>query len=227
MHRFYTPELTMESALFTLSEAESKHGIQVMRLKENDSIELFNGKGISAFTTIIEAHPKRCSVKIEKITKHPHEKPIHIAIAPTKNMDRMEWFVEKATEIGLTKLSLILCQNSERREIKLDRLEKTAISAVKQSGRYFLPEITELVKWKDFLNQYPSGLIAHCREGEKKTIEDYNQDNLIVIGPEGDFTIEEIELALGRGYSPITLGENRLRTETAALVACMQAKFSL
>ena len=227
MHRFYTPELAESTTLFTLSEAESKHGIQVMRLKENDSIELFNGYGISAITTIIDPHPKRCTVKIEKITIHPIEKIIHIAVAPTKNMDRMEWFIEKATEIGLTKLSLILCQNSERREIKLDRLEKTAIAAVKQSGRYFLPEITGLIKWKDFLKQYPSGLIAHCRDREKMKIDTSFQNKVIVIGPEGDFTLEEIELALTTGYVPITLGENRLRTETAALVACMQAKFSL
>ena len=226
MHRFYTPELAEATTLFTLSEAESKHGIQVMRLKENDSIELFNGKGISAITTIIDSHPKRCTVKIEKITIHPIEKTIHIAVAPTKNMDRMEWFIEKATEIGLTKLSLILCQNSERREIKLDRLEKTAIAAVKQSGRYFVPEIVGLTKWKDFLKQYPFGLIAHCREGEKIKIDVLHQNKVIVIGPEGDFTLEEIELALTTGYVPITLGENRLRTETAALVACMQAKFS-
>jgi 16S rRNA (uracil1498-N3)-methyltransferase len=226
MHRFYTPELAEATTLFTLSEAESKHGIQVMRLKENDSIELFNGNGISAIATIIDAHPKRCTVKIEKITIHPIEKIIHIAVAPTKNMDRMEWFIEKATEIGLTKLSLILCQNSERREIKLNRLEKTAIAAVKQSGRYFVPEIVDLTKWKDFLKQYPSGLIAHCREGEKMKIDTSFQNKVIVIGPEGDFTLEEIELALTTGYVPITLGENRLRTETAALVACMQAKFS-
>jgi len=226
MHRFYTPELTEATTLLTLSEAESKHGIQVMRLKENDSIELFNGNGISAITTIIEAHPKRCSVKIKKITKHSTENPVHIAIAPTKNMDRMEWFIEKACEIGLTKLSLILCQNSERREIKLDRLEKTAVAAIKQSGRYFVPEILGLVKWKDFLKEYPTGLIAHCREGEKIKIDASHQNKVIVIGPEGDFTKEEIELALSSGYSAITLGDNRLRTETAALVACMQVKFS-
>ena len=226
MHRFYTPELIEATTLLTLSEAESKHGIQVMRLKENDSIELFNGNGISAITTIIEAHPKRCSVKIKKITKHSTENQVHIASAPTKNMDRMEWFIEKACEIGLTKLSLILCQNSERREIKLDRLEKTAIAAIKQSGRYFVPEILGLVNWKDFLNQYPNGLIAHCRDGENKQIHYFSENKVIVIGPEGDFTKEEIEHAFASGYSAITLGENRLRTETAALVACTQLKFS-
>jgi 16S rRNA (uracil1498-N3)-methyltransferase len=111
-------------------------------------------------------------------------------------------------------------------EIKLDRLEKTAIAAIKQSGRYFVPEIVGLVKWKDFLKEYPTGLIAHCREGEKIKFDASHQNKVIVIGPEGDFTKEEIDLALSSGYSAITLGENRLRTETAALVACTQLKFS-
>jgi len=142
-------------------------------------------------------------------------------------MERLEWFIEKATEIGITKISFIICQNSERREVKTERLEKILISAVKQSGRYFLPKITGSIKFKDFLKYYPTGLIAHCREGEKMKVETTFQNKVIVIGPEGDFTVEEIELALTTGYVSITLGENRLRTETAALVACMQAKFNL
>ena len=226
MHRFYTPELTLEFSHLTLSEAESKHAVQVMRLLNDQQIELFNGKGLSAIATVIDNHPKRCSVRINQRSEHPKENQIHIAIAPTKNMERLEWFVEKATEIGITEISLIKCQNSERREVKIERLEKILISAVKQSGRYFMPQLNPLVKWTDFLKKNPNGLIAHCREGEKMKIDTSFQNKVIVIGPEGDFTLEEIELALGRGYSPITLGENRLRTETAALVACMQAKFS-
>jgi 16S rRNA (uracil1498-N3)-methyltransferase len=166
-------------------------------------------------------------VRIDQRSKHPKENQIHIAIAPTKNMERLEWFVEKATEIGITEISLIKCQNSERREVKIERLEKILISAVKQSGRYFMPQLNPLVKWTDFLQNNPNGLIAHCREGEKMKIDTSFQNKVIVIGPEGDFTLEEIELALTTGYVPITLGQNRLRTETAALVACMQAKFSL
>jgi 16S rRNA (uracil1498-N3)-methyltransferase len=226
MHRFYTPELTLEFSHLTLSEAESKHAVQVMRLLNDQQIKLFNGKGLSAIATVIDNHPKRCSVRIDQRSEHPKENQIHIAIAPTKNMERLEWFVEKATEIGITEISLIKCQNSERREVKIERLEKILISAVKQSGRYFMPQLNPLVKWTDFLQKNPNGLIAHCREGEKMKIDTSFQNKVIVIGPEGDFTHEEIELALGRGYSPITLSENRLRTETAALVACMQAKFS-
>jgi 16S rRNA (uracil1498-N3)-methyltransferase len=226
MHRFYTPELTLEFSHLTLSEAESKHAVQVMRLLNDQQIKLFNGKGLSAIATVIDNHPKRCSVRIDQRSEHPKENQIHIAIAPTKNMERLEWFVEKATEIGITEISLIKCQNSERREVKIERLEKILISAVKQSGRYFMPQLNTLVKWTDFLQKNPNGLIAHCREGEKMKIDTSFQNKVIVIGPEGDFTHEEIELAIGRGYSPITLGENRLRTETAALVACMQAKFS-
>ncbi|MBM3452058.1 MAG: 16S rRNA (uracil(1498)-N(3))-methyltransferase [Bacteroidetes bacterium] len=226
MHRFYTPELTIDFSNLTLSEQESKHAVQVMRLQNDQQIELFNGKGLSAIATVIDNHPKRCSVRIDQKSEHPEEKPIHIAIAPTKNMERLEWFIEKATEIGITKISFIICQNSERREVKTERLEKILISAVKQSGRYFLPIVIGPIKWKDFLKQYPTGLIAHCREGEKMKIETSFQNKVIVIGPEGDFTVEEIELALTTGYVSITLGENRLRTETAALVACIQAKFS-
>jgi 16S rRNA (uracil1498-N3)-methyltransferase len=226
MHRFYTPELTLEFSHLTLSEAESKHAVQVMRLLNDQQIELFNGNGLSAIATVIDNHPKRCSVRIDQRSEHPKENKIHIAIAPTKNMERLEWFVEKATEIGITEISLIKCQNSERREVKIERLEKILISAVKQSGRYFMPQLNPLVKWTDFLQNNPNGFIAHCREGEKMKIDTSFQNKVIVIGPEGDFTLEEIELSLARGYSPITLGENRLRTETAALVACMQAKFS-
>jgi 16S rRNA (uracil1498-N3)-methyltransferase len=227
MHRFYTPELTLEFSHLTLSEAESKHAVQVMRLLNDQQIELFNGKGLSAIATVIDNHPKRCSVRIDQRSEHPKENQIHIAIAPTKNMERLEWFVEKATEIGITEISLIKCQNSERREVKIERLEKILISAVKQSGRYFMPQLNPLVKWTDFLQNNPNGFIAHCREGEKMKIDTSFQNKVIVIGPEGDFTLEEIELALTTGYVPITLGQNRLRTETAALVACMQAKFSL
>lgn len=224
MNRFYTPELENDSTNLTLSEAESKHAVLVMRLQIGQQIELFNGKGLSAISTVIENHPKKCTVSIIQKEIHSFEKTIHIAIAPTKNMDRMEWFVEKATEIGITEISLILCQNSERREIKLERLEKIILAAVKQSGRYFIPKLNPLIKWKDFLIKHPIGLIAHCRLGEKGNIKDFAENHVITIGPEGDFTEQEIQLALDSGYTPITLGETRLRTETAALVACMEAR---
>jgi 16S rRNA (uracil1498-N3)-methyltransferase len=224
MHRFYTPELTIDFSHLTLSEQESKHAVQVMRLQNDQQIELFNGKGLSAKATLIDNHPKRCSVRIDEKYEHPSERTIRIAIAPTKNMERLEWFVEKATEIGITDIHLIICQNSERREVKLERLEKILVSAVKQSGRHFIPTLHPVEKWTTFLKNNPNGLIAHCRDGEKKKITDYSENRLIAIGPEGDFTHEEIVVAIESGYSPITLGETRLRTETAALVACIEAR---
>jgi 16S rRNA (uracil1498-N3)-methyltransferase len=224
MHRFYTPELTLEFSHLTLSEAESKHAVQVMRLLNDQQIELFNGKGLSAIATVIDNHPKRCNVQINENVEHPKENTIHIAIAPTKNMERLEWFIEKSTEIGITEISLILCQNSERREVKIGRLEKILVSAVKQSGRYFMPKLNPLVKWNDFLQKHPEGLIAHCRIGEKKKITDFTDNLLIAIGPEGDFTEQEIKAAIEIGYSPISLGKTRLRTETAALVACVEGR---
>jgi 16S rRNA (uracil1498-N3)-methyltransferase len=224
MHRFYTPELTLDFTHLTLSEAESKHAIQVMRLQNGQEIELFNGKGISAIGTIIENHPKRCSLALDQKEEHDIESPIHIAVAPTKNIERLEWFIEKATEIGITEISLVLCQNSERRDVKLERLEKILISAVKQSGRYYIPKLNPLEKWNSFLKKQPNGLIAHCRTGAKKRVTDFFDNQLIAIGPEGDFTQEEILAALESGYASITLGQTRLRTETAALVACVEAR---
>lgn len=223
MNRFYTPDLSLHSKEILLSESESKHAIQVLRLQLDSELELINGQGISATGKIIDPNSKKTKVTICSIQEHPIEKSIHIAIAPTKNMDRMEWFVEKATEIGVTEISFINCQNSERKEIKLERIEKVILSAVKQSGRYYFPVVHPMIKWKQFIENYPSGLIAHCRIGEKKRIIDYPNPAVILIGPEGDFTQAEIDQAIKSRYKPISLGENRLRTETAALVACIEA----
>jgi 16S rRNA (uracil1498-N3)-methyltransferase len=224
MHRFYTPELTNEFSHLTLSEVESKHAVQVMRLQNDQQIELFNGIGLSAVATVLDNHPKRCMVRIDRKSVHPKENPIHIAIAPTKNMERLEWFVEKATEIGITEISLIICQNNERRDVKIERLEKILISAAKQSGRNYIPKLNPITKWTNFLKIHPKGLIAHCRKGEKKKIMDFSENHLIAIGPEGDFTELEIQSAFDSGYFPVSLGETRLRTETAALLACIEAR---
>jgi 16S rRNA (uracil1498-N3)-methyltransferase len=224
MNRFYTPDLNLNSKEIVLTESESKHAIQVLRYVIGSELELINGKGLSAIGKIIDNHSKRTKIEIKSVINHPVESPIHIAIAPTKNMDRMEWFVEKATEIGVTKISFINCQNSERKEIKIERLEKVILSAVKQSGRYHLPMIHPMIKWKNFLEKHPKGLIAHCRKGEKTRISSFPNPEIILIGPEGDFTQTEVDQALESGYKPISLGENRLRTETAALVACIEAR---
>lgn len=230
MHLFYDPNITSDQLAHTLSEEESKHACRVLRLKEGDEISILNGKGFEFITKIIDANPKKCGVEVVKINKEktpPYS--IHIAIAPTKNNDRIEWFLEKATEIGITEITLLLCSNNERKQTKEERFEKILISAMKQSKRLFLPKLNALTPFKQFIKQHPKGLIAHCYEGEKSTIFDsFELNNCpIVIGPEGDFTLQEVELALQSGYKTITLGQNRLRTETAGLYGCMQATWNI
>jgi 16S rRNA (uracil1498-N3)-methyltransferase len=230
MHLFYDPTISADEQLHILSEEESKHACRVLRLKEGDEIALLNGKGSEFVTRIIDANPKKCRVEILQIREE--EVPaysIHIAIAPTKNNDRIEWFLEKATEIGVTEITLLLCSNNERKHTKEERFEKILISAMKQSKRLFLPKLNKLTSLKDFVTSHPNGLIAHCYEEEKNTIfTSFKSDECpILIGPEGDFTLQELELALKNGYKTLTLGENRLRTETAGLYACMQAKMAI
>ena len=230
MHLFYDPTISSTDKTHTLSEEESKHACRVLRLKEGDEIALLNGNGFEFLARIIDSNPKKCTVEIvsfmeEKISPYS----IHIAIAPTKNNDRIEWFLEKATEIGITDITFLLCSNNERKQTKDERFEKILISAMKQSKRLFLPKLNPLTPFKEFVSKYPKGLIAHCYEGAKTTITtDFKTTNFpILIGPEGDFTLSEVELALQTGYKTISLGENRLRTETAGLYSCMQAKMVL
>ena len=225
MKIFYTPEIENEKA-FTLSENESKHAIRVLRLKENDTIILVDGKGSFFETSISDANPKRCEVQITSIRKENNNKPnLHIAIAPTKNNDRTEWFIEKCTEIGVHEITPILCKHSERKKIKQERFEKTAISAMKQSLKATLPIVNKLTNFKDVISSSFEGkkYIAHCYKNEQKHLKDIYQkgeNSLILIGPEGDFSEQEVNLALENGFEPITFGESRLRTETAGIVAC-------
>jgi 16S rRNA (uracil1498-N3)-methyltransferase len=226
MHRFYVSEIALDTPFFTLNEEESKHACRVLRLKIGDAIELVDGRGNLFSCTITEDHPKRCTISVNDVYSEPKlPYSLHVALAPTKNMDRMEWFVEKATEIGVTHVSFLRTKNSERQQLKLDRLEKIAISAMKQSKRLVLPTLFELVDFNSFVSAHPNGLIAHCIEGKKGSIrEDIRLENCpILIGPEGDFTMDEIDFAFANGYKPVTLGSHRLRTETAALYACVEA----
>lgn len=226
MNLFYLPEITPDSKQITLSEEESKHACRVLRLKSGDKIILLDGRGGTYLAEITEDHPKHCTVQILKYefeANTPHE--IHIAIAPTKNNERIEWFLEKTTELGITEVTLLLCGNSERKQIKEDRFEKILVSAMKQSQRKYLPKLNSLVSFKKFIGQHPKGALAHCYEGEKSALKAVLKPTNypVLIGPEGDFTKEEVDLAQQSGYDFISLGKNRLRTETAGLYACMLA----
>ncbi len=210
-----------------LSSEESKHCIKVLRLRKGDHVQLLNGKG-SSFEAVIQiADAKSCILEIEKEVKFSNYRSYHltIAIAPTKNMDRFEWFTEKATEIGIDRIVPIICRHSERKEIKTDRLEKILVSAMKQSGQKYLPELTSQMSFKELIAQPFDGvkLIAHCAFGEKTTLKNSitaGKKILLLIGPEGDFDPSEIKFALENGFIPVTMGDSRLRTETAGIVAC-------
>ncbi|MDG1428509.1 MAG: 16S rRNA (uracil(1498)-N(3))-methyltransferase [Crocinitomicaceae bacterium] len=230
MRIFFDSNIAAGATTHQLSETESKHIVKVLRMTYDDSLGLINGMGGYFEAKISNAHPKRCELLIisEEIQNSPAEE-IHVALGPTKQMERIEWFVEKATEIGITEISFITGANSERVRMKPERLKKKAISAMKQSQRRFLPRINELTSVSEFIKTHPNGLIAHCYDGEKSSLTSIFKSSgcPILIGPEGDFTKDEIDLALENGYKTITLGENRLRTETAALCACMQARLTL
>ena len=225
MHLFYTPDITTD--IYTLSEEESKHCTRVLRLQQGDTVNLVDGVG-GLYTAIIQdANQKKCQLQIidKQIEYGKLPYVSHIAVAPTKNMDRMEWFVEKAVEIGVSEITFLLCEHSERRQLRLDRLEKIAISAMKQSQKGYLPLLHELMPFQKFVQQsdHESTFIAHLEDDATKGIKDYfsaGKPHCILIGPEGDFSQEEIKAAYNAGIRPITLGESRLRTETAALVAC-------
>ncbi len=225
MHLFFTPDIT--GSTYTLNETESKHAVRVLRLKEGTIIQLIDGKGNYYDGEITDANPKRCAIQIVKhVAEYAKRKSyLHIAVAPTKNIDRLEWFLEKATEIGIDEITPILCDHSERKVIKDDRLEKVIISAMKQSLKAYLPKLNPLTPISElFKNDFEGKkFIAHCYELDKKSLKNEiaaSERNLILIGPEGDFSETEVDSAIKNGYIPVTLGNSRLRTETAALVAC-------
>ena len=213
-----------ELANNSLNETESKHCVRVLRKKTGDIINITNGKGKLIQAEITDAHQKHCSFKVINEESTPQLAPdLHIAIAPTKNIDRFEFFLEKVTEIGVSEITPLLCFHSERKNIKLERLEKIITSACKQSKNFHFPKLNDLTPIKELLNSNEAQkLIAHCTETEKKHLKDYkfNKPTLILIGPEGDYSEEEINWALENNFQPISLGESRLRTETAGIVAC-------
>jgi 16S rRNA (uracil1498-N3)-methyltransferase len=219
MSVFYAPSLQKEQSHYQLSEEESKHCIRVLRKQVGAPIELIDGKGLQAFTILEDAHPKRSILRLESSIFHEKTPALHIAMAPTKNMDRIEWFLEKATELGLSKLTFLLCEHSERKQVNTERLEKIAVAAMKQSKRFYLPELEGPMYFEDFLQNHPKGYFGHCQEGEKIGMSGLKSALPFLIGPEGDFSEQEIVLAINSGYEAVQMSAFRLRTETAALLA--------
>lgn len=226
MQLFYAPDINNETNEFVFDKEESKHIVKVLRKVEGSILHITNGKGILFTSEIILASEKKCVVKITKIHQEKERTfKIHMVVAPTKMNDRYEWFLEKAAEIGVNEITPIICDHSERKVIKTERFDKILISAMKQSNQMYLPILNEPIKLSDFLNKEISGqkFIAHCEETKKVELKhriETQQHYTLLIGPEGDFSPNEINKALANGYLPVALGNTRLRTETAAIVGC-------
>ncbi len=226
MQLFYNPTINETTEHFTFDREESKHIIKVLRKKDGDILFVTNGLGYLFKTEITLASDSKCTVQMVSFEiKAPSSFKLHLAVAPTKMNDRYEWFLEKATEIGIQEITPIICDRSERKVINNDRFEKIILSAMKQSNELYLPKLNPAISFKEFLKQQNEGLqlIAHCEETDKKTLKSVvqpNQNVTVLIGPEGDFSEKEIALALEQKYIPVSLGNTRLRTETAAVVAC-------
>jgi len=221
---FFARDIQSGQDLYTMDEPTSKYCIQVLRNEKGDKVLLADGKGTRYEAVITDDHRKKCVVQIKERTKMPASVPkLRIAIAFTKNTSRMEWFLEKAVEIGIQEIVPLITQRTEKEKLKAERLENILMSAMLQSKQWFLPVLTEPQSFEGVLNTNHQKLIAHCLPEEKKHLLDAmqaGQDTLLLIGPEGDFTPQEIALALEKGCIPVSLGNTRLRTETAGVVAC-------
>lgn len=226
MQLFYNPDIHEQTAQLTFSKDESKHIVKVLRKSVGDELQLTNGKGWLFKAEILISDIKNCVATItSKNFQEEKNYQLHLAVAPTKMNDRYEWFLEKATEIGIDTITPIICDHSERKVIKSERFEKILQSAVKQSLHVYIPKLNESMMFEEFIQKEYKGqkFIAHCEETERKSLKKAlqpNQNATILIGPEGDFSTREIELAIKSGFVPVTLGATRLRTETAAVVAC-------
>ncbi|MBN1463829.1 MAG: 16S rRNA (uracil(1498)-N(3))-methyltransferase [Paludibacteraceae bacterium] len=224
---FYTPAYLGKELNYTLPEEESQHAVKVLRMQVGETIHLINGKGGLFEAEIINPHPKRCELNILSSVFEFGKRDfyLHIAIAPTKMNERLEWFLEKATEIGIDEITPVICRYSERKEVKLPRMEKIVVAAMKQSVKAYLPIINEACSFEQFIKKFPASqkYIAHCYQEEKALLQHVYKkglDVLLLIGPEGDFSTDEVKLAVEYGYTPVSLGMSRLRTETAGVVAC-------
>lgn len=231
MQLFYNPTIDENTESFSFDKEESRHIIKVLRKKDSDILFVTNGLGYLFETKITLASDNKCTVEIISLKKEaPKKYHLHLAVAPTKMNDRYEWFLEKATEIGIHEITPIICDRSERKVINPERFEKIILSAMKQSNELFLPKLNNAITLKEFIKQKNEGLqlIAHCEETDKKTLKSVlkpNESVTLLIGPEGDFSEKEIALALENQFIPVSLGNTRLRTETAAVVACHSVAF--
>lgn len=229
MNLFFQPSLTAGSVstLVTLDAEESAHCVRVLRKKPGDEIHLTDGQGNIYLARLEDNHIKHCSIQILSVQATQRRGfRLHIAIAPTKNTDRFEWFLEKSTEIGIDEITPVICEHSERTVLRTDRLQKILVSAMKQSMNLYLPQLNEPVRFIDFIRKTHSGsqYIAYIEERQELSLKNEyipGSDALILIGPEGDFSTSEVSKALDSGYKAISLGPSRLRTETAGVVACM------
>jgi 16S rRNA (uracil1498-N3)-methyltransferase len=231
MHVFYTPDLLSHE--YSLNEEESRHCNKVLRLTQGDHVFLVDGRGGFYEAEIISAGKKHVTLHVIHAQQEYHKRNhhLHIAVAPTKNIDRLEWFLEKATEIGIDEITPLICERSERKIVKEDRLFKVITAAVKQSLQAYHPVLNPAISFTDFLKLPLEGtkMVAHCEDSQpRQYINEVivpQQRYLMLIGPEGDFSPNEISLALNHGFQPVTLGNTRLRTETAALAACFEVNY--
>ena len=230
MHLFYTPDIIGNT--YQLTEEESKHAIKVLRLNLGSTLMLTNGKGRWMQGKIVDNHPKRCLISIIKSVEDYQSRgyKLQMAVAPTKNISRFEWFLEKATEIGVDKIIPMLSEHSERKVIKESRLEKVITAAMKQSLKAWHPILKPISKFEEIIEIPFLGekFIAYCEASQQERMEKYlkaEQDTFILIGPEGGFSLEEINMAKEKGFQPISISSSRLRTETAAMVACHSVAF--
>jgi 16S rRNA (uracil1498-N3)-methyltransferase len=228
LNLFYHPHSNPGDPQITFEKEESRHIIKVLRNKIGDVLHITNGRGDLFEARLTQMTPKQCLARVEESTKEaPAPYRLHMAVAPTKNNDRFEWFLEKATEIGIHTITPIFCDHSERKVIKPERYEKILESAMKQSLRTYKPILAPAISFSEFITQTGSDsavkCIAHCEDRPRKSLQQLlapAKATLLLIGPEGDFSHNEIALAIENGFSEITLGTSRLRTETAAIVAC-------
>jgi 16S rRNA (uracil1498-N3)-methyltransferase len=226
MQIFYNSKIKGNDKTFLFDKNESRHIIKVLRKKIYDKIFISNGLGCIFEAEINSENQNKCEVSILNVcVEKPKDFKIHLAVAPTKLNDRFEWFIEKATEIGVDIITPIFCMNSERKIIKEGRFQKILESAAKQSLRAHFPVLKKAISFKKFIALTPmeNCFIAHCYEGTKKPLKElaqYNKNTVVMIGPEGDFSLEEIQIAQNAGFISVSLGKARLRTETAAIVAC-------